>query len=420
MRKLLYFLFLAAFASCSKDDDIMFSISQEEITFGVSGGEQIITVTTDGDWECSYEAEWILVRQQQGKIRIIADENPNADLRTATIQVSCNGEKRSMILVHQEGIVLEIGEDNIDVPSCGETRKVALNCNSSKYSIECQDEWIDIKKEADFLSINIARNYNMTERTSVIRLVQGAVEKTLSIRQEACQWYESFQMIDVEGGSFLIGAQKDNSTSQNYDIDAYQIESPVHKVTLDNYCIGVFEVTQAQWMAAMGSNPSIHQGDNLPVENVSWEQIQDFIKLLNEKSGLVYRLPTEAEWEYAARGGNKSEGNKYSGFSVLGACGWYYSNSESSTHEVGTKYPNELGIYDMSGNVREWCNDWFDYYTSSDANNPIGPDNGNMKVNRGGSWTTPAVNCRNSYRHTDFPHEASQDLGFRLAISVKQ
>lgn len=420
MKKILrLLLLLAIFVSCSKDDDIMFSISQEEISFGVSGGEQIVSVTTDGDWECNYDADWLLVREQQNKIRIIADENPNVDSRTAIIQVLCNGSMCSMITVNQDGVSLEIGEENIVVPSMGEIRQVSLNCNSSNYTIECQNEWIDIKKGTDVLFINIDRNYNMTERVGMIKLIQGSVEKNLSIRQNACPWYESFQMINVEGGSFFIGAQKDNSSSLNYDIDAYQIESPVHKVTLDDYCIGMFEVTQAQWVAAMGNNPSIHQGDNLPVENVSWEQVQDFINLLNEKSGLTYRLPTESEWEFAAKGGNKSEGFKYSGYSVLGACGLYYSNSESSTHEVGTKYPNELGIYDMSGNVREWCNDWFDYYTSSDANNPNGPDYGNMKVNRGGSWTTPAVNCRNSYRHTDFPYEASQDLGFRLALTAQ-
>lgn len=420
MKNLLWlFLSFVIFASCSKDDEIMFYISQEEVSFDVSGGEQIISVTTDGDWECSYDADWLLVREQQNKIRIIADENSDPESRTTIIQVSCNGNMRSMIKVTQDGVSLEIGEENITVPSMGEARQVSLSCNSSNYTIECIEDWIDVKKETDALIINVDRNYNMTERVGMIKLIQGSVEKSLLISQNACSWYESFRMINVEGGSFFIGAQNDNPSSKNYDIDAYQIEAPVHKVTLDNYCIGVFEVTQAQWEAAMGNNPSIHQGENLPVENVSWEQVQDFIYLLNEKSGLSYRLPTEAEWEYAAKGGNKSEGNKYSGFSILGACGWYYSNSESSTHEVGSKNPNELGIYDMSGNVREWCNDWFDYYTSADASNPNGPDYGNMKVNRGGSWTTPAVNCRNSYRHTDFPYEASQDLGFRLAISTK-
>lgn len=413
-------MLLVTFASCSKDDEILFSVSQEEVSFQVSGGEQTIIVTTDGDWSCNYDADWLLVREQQNKIRIIADENPNAESRTANIQFSCNGSIRSIINVSQDGVSFEIPDETIEFTSMGGEKQLAVRCNSLDYKIESSKEWIETKKESDGLLVKVSRNYNMADRTGDIKLIQGSVEKILSIKQNACQWYESFEMVDVDGGSFYIGAQKDNSSSQNYDNDAYQIEAPVHQVAISNYGIGMYEVTQTQWIAAMGSNPSIHLGDKLPVENVSWTQIQEFIALLNQVSGLTYRLPTEAEWEFAARGGNKSEGNKYSGYSVLGACGWYYSNSESATHEVGTKFPNELGIYDMSGNVREWCSDWFEYYSSSPETNPQGPSAGNMKVNRGGSWTTPAINCRNSYRHTDFPSDASQDLGFRLALSPAQ
>jgi formylglycine-generating enzyme required for sulfatase activity len=257
----------------------------------------------------------------------------------------------------------------------------------------------------------------MDERNGIISVNAGDVSFDITITQYGCQWFESFEMIDVEGGTFYMGAQKDNPTDTNYDASAYQIESPVHQVSISSYAIGKFEVTQAQWNAAMGNNPSNIQGDNLPVDNVTWEDIQAFISILNEKSGLNYRLPTEAEWEFAAKGGNKSEKFDYSGNSVLSACGWYYSNSESTTHEVGSKIPNELGIYDMSGNVREWCNDWFGYYYSSMEDNPQGAYDGNMKVNRGGSWTTPAVNCRNTYRHTDYPYEKALDLGFRLVLS---
>lgn len=417
MKKILGLLMLlAAFASCSKDDEILFSVSQEEVSLKVSGGEQIVTITTDGDWSCNYDADWLLVREQQNQIRIIAEENPSAEPRTAIIQVSCNGSVRSSIKVNQDGVSFEIPDELIEFTSMGEEKQLTILCNSSDYKIVCSEEWIEPQKNADGLLVKVNRNYNMADRIGNIKLIQGSVEKTLSIKQNACQWYDSFEMVDVEGGSFFIGAQKDNSAYQNYDNDAYQIEAPVHQVTISNYCIGMYEVTQAQWMAAMGNNPSIHQGENLPVENVSWEQVQEFIALLNQASGLTYRLPTEAEWEFAARGGVKSEENKYSGYSVLGACGWYYSNSESSIHEVGTKYPNELGIYDMSGNVREWCNDWFGTYSSSSVTNPQGPSYGNMKINRGGSWTTPATNCRNSSRHMDIPTEKAHDLGFRLVL----
>jgi len=138
----------------------------------------------------------------------------------------------------------------------------------------------------------------------------------------------------------------------------------------------------------MGKNPSTFTGDNLPVEQVSWNKTQDFIKKLNQKTGKNYRLPTEAEWEYAARGGNKSKGYKYAGSNNINDVAWYTSNSNSKTHEVGTKLPNELGIYDMSGNVWEWCSDWYgeNYYGSSPSNNPKGPGTGDDRVLRGGSW----------------------------------
>ena len=418
MRKYFYFLLLlVSFASCSKDDEILFSVSQEEVSFQVSGGEQVIIVTTDGDWSCNYDADWLLVREQQNKIRIIAEENPSTEPRTEIIHVSCNGSVRSAIKVNQDGVSFDIPDESMEFTSKGEEKQLDIFSNSSDYKIECSEEWIKTQKKADGLIVKVNRNYNMADRTGFIKLIQGSVERSLSIKQNACQWYDSFEMVDVEGGSFIIGAQKENSTSQNYDNDAYQIEAPVHQVTMSDYSIGIYEVTQAQWMAAMGNNPSIHQGEKLPVENVSWEQVQEFIALLNQASGLTYRLPTEAEWEFAARGGVKSEGNKYSGYSVLGACGWYYSNSESTTHEVGTKYPNELGIYDMSGNVREWCNDWFEYYTLSSVTNPSGPSTGKLKVNRGGSWTSPAKDCRNTYRYSNYPHESMQDLGFRLVLS---
>ena len=418
MKKIIGFLImLATLVGCSKNDDVFFSISQEEISFDVSGEEQIISITTNGEWSCKYSADWILVREQQNKIRIIADRNSYAEPRMAIVQVLCNGNVCGTITVNQAGVLLEVDKTNIDATSAGGVQSIILHSNSSDYTIECTDDWLDVKRSEDAININVQRNYSMEDRMGKIIITQGAVTKTLYVTQKASQWFNSFQMIDVEGGTFFIGAQKDNPALQEYDKDAYPIESPVHSVTLSNYSIGIFEVTQAQWVAAMGNNPSIHQGENLPVENVSWNQVQEFIKLLNQKSGLNYRLPTEAEWEYAAKGGAKSQNNKFSGYSVLAACGWYYSTSESSTHEVGKKYPNELGLYDMSGNVREWCNDWFDYYTTAKVNNPQGPNSGNMKINRGGSWSTPAINCRNCYRHTDFPNEGSHDLGFRLALS---
>ena len=164
----------------------------------------------------------------------------------------------------------------------------------------------------------------------------------------------SGNMVFVQGGSFQMGSNNGQSD-----------EKPVHSVTVSDFYIVKYEVTQKEWRDIMGSNPSKWKGDNLPVEKVSWDDVQTFIKKLNAKTGLNYRLPTEAEWEYAARGGNKSNGYKYSGSNDIGSVAWYASNSGSKTHSVGQKKPNELGIYDMTGNVWEWCNDWYGDYSSS-------------------------------------------------------
>jgi len=194
-------------------------------------------------------------------------------------------------------------------------------------------------------------------------------------------------------------------------------EKPIHKVTVSDFYIGKYEVTQAQWKAVMGNNPSYFKGEELPVECVSWDDVQVFIRMLNALTGKLYRLPTESEWEFAARGGNKSKGCKYSGSKNLENVAWYEKNSNKQTHPVGTKSPNELDIYDMSGNVWEWCSDWFGEYSSKTETNPHGPISGSSRVFRGGSWCSNAFSSRVSFRFGNYPGSSYNALGFRLACS---
>jgi len=218
-------------------------------------------------------------------------------------------------------------------------------------------------------------------------------------------------MVYVEGGTFTMGA-----TSEQ-DSDAYNDEKPTHQVTLSSFSIGKYEVTQAEWQAVMGTNPSQFTGNSQrPVENVSWNDCQEFIRKLNAMTGKRFRLPTEAEWEYAARGGNRSRGYKYAGSNTLGNVAWYGNNSDSKTHPVGTKSPNELGLYDMSGNVWEWCNDWLGSYSSNSQYNPIGPASGSCRVYRGGGWYCAAWSCRVSFRSIITPGDRYNNLGLRLAL----
>ena len=215
----------------------------------------------------------------------------------------------------------------------------------------------------------------------------------------------NLKIILVEGGTFAMG-----STSGDSD------EKPVHNVTLDSYYIGETEITQAQWRAIMGSNPSSYTGDNRPVESVSWEDAQEFCKKLSALTGKKYVLPTEAQWEYAARGGNKSKGYTYSGSNNVYDVAVYYDNRGNGHSNVKSKKPNELGIYDMSGNVYEWCSDWYNdsYYSSSHKTNPQGPSSGGRRVLRGGSWSVYAINCRVADRINNYPSDRYGTYGFRV------
>lgn len=220
----------------------------------------------------------------------------------------------------------------------------------------------------------------------------------------------SFTMVAVEGGTFQMGAT-------NEQTGAISNESPVHSVTLSDYSIGETEVTQELWLAVMGSNPSSFTGNlQCPVECVSWNDCQTFITRLNELTGENFKLPTEAQWEYAARGGNKASGYLYSGSNTIGDVAWYASNSGSKTHVVKSKSPNELGLYDISGNVWEWCSDWYGTYSSSAATDPQGPSTGSYRVLRGGGWDKSAVNCRVAIRGYITPIYTHGSSGLRLAL----
>ena len=216
------------------------------------------------------------------------------------------------------------------------------------------------------------------------------------------------QMVFVKGGCYQMGDTFG---------DGYANEKPVHEVCVNDFYIGKYEVTQGQWQRIMGNNPSYYKncGDNCPVEQVSWNDIQQFIQRLNNQSGKQYRLPTEAEWEYAARSGGKSE--KYAGGNDVDAVAWYDGNSGRETHPVGQKQPNGLGLYDMSGNVWEWCSDWYGekYYGQSFRDNPDGPSSGSYRVLRGGSWLNKPRYVRVAIRVRYFPVYRSSYYGFRLA-----
>lgn len=222
------------------------------------------------------------------------------------------------------------------------------------------------------------------------------------------------EMVQVKGGCYQMG--------DTFGDGVDEWEKPVHEVCVDDFTIGKYDVTQGQWETVMGNNPSFFKscGDNCPVEQVSWNDAQDFIHKLNEMTGEKYRLPTDAEWEYAARSGGKHE--KYAGtsdYAKLNDYAWFEDNAGKKTHPVGRKKPNALGIYDMSGNVWEWVQDRNDddvpYYKNSPRMNPPGPERGSHRIVRGGSWFNFARGIRTTVRRDGLPDRRSGGTGFRLA-----
>ena len=282
----------------------------------------------------------------------------------------------------------------------------------------------DVKKARDLSLTLICRDKSPPYGNQQIKRILSVAQafhacRTKSFMQKNKNYTEtlpselSFEMIYIKEGSFMMG---------NDDNKAYDWEKPVHKVTVPSFYLGKYLLTQVLWEAVMGNNPSRFKGENRPVEQVSWEDTQIFIQKLNEMTGRTYRLPTEAEWEFAARGGIHTEEYRYAGSDKLKEVGWYEENSSGQTHPVGQKLGNELSLYDMSGNVWEWVEDqWHSDYTGApkDGSAWLNADKGASRVLSGGSWIRSARRCRVSDRLNASPGDRGGDIGFRLVLSLQ-
>ena len=266
----------------------------------------------------------------------------------------------------------------------------------------------NVSWESSDLSVATVNNGKVTgiiQGKAIITVITENGGKTAKCYVTVTQPIEP-EMIWVEEGTFAMGCSDD---------ECLERELPLHDVQLSSFSISKYPITQKVWTATMSKNPSSRKGDNLPVETVTYDDIQSFIERLNSYTGKKYRLPTEAEWEYAARGGNKSKGYKYSGSDNVDEVAWI----SGMTHTVGTKAPNELGIYDMSGNVFELCNDWYGIYTNASQINPQGPSTSSYgRAIRGGNYGNVAFYCRVAFRMPDANQKASNS-GFRIVLSEK-
>ena len=269
------------------------------------------------------------------------------------------------------------------------------------------------------IKVSVSENLTGGARSATLTVTADNLTRQVIVEQ-AFPTFSNIEpeMVFVRGGDFTMGCTSEQSN------DCYDDEKPAHQVSISDFYICKYEVTQAHWRVVMGDYPSYFKGDSLPVENVSWNEVQEFISRLNNLSGKQYRLPTEAEWEFAARGGNSSKGYRYSGDNDIDAVAWYWNNIPSQTRgeegygtqPTGLKSPNELGLYDMSGNVLEWCEDWYGGYDDAIQTDPTGPVSGSYRVVRGGSWNSGEQGASVSYRGFISPDLRHNYLGFRLCM----
>ncbi len=307
-------------------------------------------------------------------------------------------------------------------------KKIYDKLQTEKTKLEQKND--EIKKQLNQKDKEISYlNKQLTEKQAKIKQLEKEIQKLKNppkpkpkeaerIRSRVTQLADftekigntAFDMIAVKEGTFKMGDEHN---------DLWDATKPVHNVNIKDFFIAKYQVTQKLWQEIMGNNPSNFKGDNLPVETVSWDDVQEFIKKLNSKTSKKYRLPSEAEWEFAARGGTESNGYKYAGSNNIDEVAEYRRNNGKNTKNVGGKKANELGIYDMSGNVWEWCQDkWNDDYKGAPTDGSAWESgSGSLRVYRGGGWSINAGYCRVAYRYYYYADARSNNLGFRLALS---
>ena len=383
----------------------------------ISSNEWYYKVTSNQNW-CK------IACKQDSVLCILLEKNTTGSTRKATvtvgdktISVTQKAKTQTTLSLNHNRLI-----DGVNGVSC--YWKVEINTNASNYTVTTDKSWCYISDKTNkSFRVNATENTTGSIRTATVTVKAGSLSETISVTQNAktnansnttsnnnitvyVPGYGNLELVYVEGGSFRMG---------------YGIY--IHTVHLSSYYIGKYEVTQGLWSAVMGSNPSFFKkGNNYPVEDFSWNDCQEFIKKLNQKTGKKFRLPTEAEWVYAARGGNKKQNYVYSGSNTISSVAWYEDNSNKSTHPVGQKSPNGLGIYDMSGNVAEWCQDWLKNYWNYDNSyfsqshtNPTGPNNGEYHVAMGGAFLSSEEVCEIDFRSSE-PDCGFYWLGLRLVL----
>ena len=449
------FLFLGmSFTGCletTREIPITLTVSTSALHFPFSGDEQTITIDSNtNSWKLSCDASWVTITPssgaKKGTVTVRAHANEATENLSTTITITGTGilPPRTIPVSIGAAPFLTVTPPTLSF-SAWDTPKQLIVVSNTTWTVSKNAEWLTVSPTSGAnngtISVTASAHTNTEQRSGTVSISsQYLTPRTVGVSQLGIAPI-NIDMVQVSGGTFTMGCTSEQGS------DCHDWERPSHSVTLNTFYIGKFEVTQRQWEDVMGTTirqqrdlappdwSLCGEGDNYPMYFVSWNEIvgtsgastvingityysNGFIYKLNQMTGKQYRLPTEAEWEYAARGG-RSGGFKYSGSNTVGNVAWYWENTGNGTQPVGTKAANELGVFDMSGNVWEWCSDWFleDYYDISSQNNPTGPSTGSDRVSRGGGWYDYAAEVRVSFRAYASPSDRSFELGFRLASS---
>ncbi len=469
MKRTAYFLIslLALLTACTDKNDFgdgfepslerknyHFKVSPTDVVQQTStGGTHQLTITTNDTWTATSSSTWMQLSQREGSgdatvTMTIGDNNSIHERRDTTIFRSGHQTEVKVVTIQAARYLTVSPKEDITFPVDGGTSQTFTVDTDGSYDVTSSESWLTISQQGNTFTVTATRNDSGSKRKALITvamigmMVGENYEVELPVEQDSVASDGVFAL-EFDNGDISFSLTKNNTTASftmkmvyggtfqmgRAASDGGNDETPVHSVTLSSFRIGETEVTQDLWYAVMGKSPSSGYkweyrgvGNDYPAYWVSWDDCQEFITELNTicasylNNNQHFRLPTEAEWEYAARGGNKSKGYRYSGSNDIGSVAWYGGNSGNTTHEVKKKQPNELGLYDMTGNVNEWCYDWWSDYSAGAQTDPVGPREGTHRVYRGGSFYN--TECQIIYRRGYSPDTHWDDFGFRLVLGA--
>ncbi len=432
------------------------TLGKSSLSFGASSSSETVTVTSNVEWDFECSESWVTVSKgSASQLNVSVSDNYSSSARNASISLKQQGKSTTLaaISVSQSGAAvsdeISASKTSLSFTADGGSENITVTSNFTWETIS-KPSWITLSPSrgtngSTSVVMTADKSTSTSERTGTIKLGKGSTSVSIAVSQAALSSIKysqtftvtgngktvKFKMIYVQGGTFTMGPTSEQYDNSNEEDEFWSNYGFPHSVTLKDYCIGETEVTQALWYAIMGEEPvsdlpyylkwwyGFGEGDNYPAYSISYNDCQKFINKLNSITGKNFRLPTEAEWEFAARGGTKSRGYRYAGSNSVDDVAWYIENSykiDTKCREVATKRANELGIYDMSGSLQEWCSDWFDWSRIRDPQtNPQGPSSGERKVIRNGSWSNGEVMHRLVVRFSGGLDDHSIGLGMRLA-----